>query len=65
MFDLKGVDTGKVGSNKYVNYKVSDFVGDQNITPRAGLKAITQQGFGLGDLKVCLLYTSPSPRDRG
>ena len=52
MFDLKGVDTGKVGSNKYVNYKVSDFIDDQNITPRAGLKAITQQGFGLGDLKV-------------
>ena len=52
MFDLKGVDTGKVGNNKYVNYKVSDFIDDQNITPRAGLKAIDQQGFGLGDLKV-------------
>ena len=33
-FDLKGVDTSKVGSNKYVDYKVSDYLKDQNLKTR-------------------------------
>ena len=43
-FDLKGVDTGKVGNNKYVNYKLSDFIKDQNISPSAGVKALEGAG---------------------
>ena len=36
-FDLKGVDTSKVGNNKYVDYKVSDYLKDQNLkaTPKS------------------------------
>ena len=42
-FDLKGVDTGKVGNNKYVNYKLSDFIKDQNISPSAGVPFTSQR----------------------
>ena len=51
-FDLKGVDTGKVGNNKYVNYKLSDFIKDQNISPSAGVKALEGAGYNLRDLNV-------------
>ena len=51
-FDLKGVDTGKVGNNKYVNYKLSDFIKDQNISPTAGVKALDRAGYQLSDLKL-------------
>ena len=51
-FDLKGVDTGKVGNNKYVNYKLSDFIEDQNISPSAGVKALEGAGYNLRDLNV-------------
>ena len=34
-FDLKGMDTGKIGGNKYVNYTLGDFEKDQDVT-RAG-----------------------------
>jgi len=34
-FALKGVDTGKVGNNKYVNYTLKDFERDQDVS-RAG-----------------------------
>jgi hypothetical protein len=50
--DLKGVDTGKVGNNKYVNYKLSDFIKDQNISPSAGVKALEGAGYNLRDLNV-------------
>ena len=33
--DLKGIDTGKIGNNKYVNYTLDDFERDQDTT-RAG-----------------------------
>ena len=51
-FDLKGVDTGKVGNNKYINYKLSDFIKDQNISPSAGVKALEGAGYNLRDLNV-------------
>ena len=43
-FDLKGVDTGKVGNNKYVDYKVSDYLKDQNLkaTPKSLNAALRQ-----------------------
>lgn len=34
-FDLKGIDTGKIGGNKYVNYTLEDFERDQDVS-RAG-----------------------------
>ncbi len=34
-FDLKGIDTGKIGNNKYVNYTLEDFEKDQDVS-RAG-----------------------------
>ena len=51
-FDLRGVDTGKIGNNKYVNYKLSDYVKDQNITPSAGISDLQTAGYNLGDLKT-------------
>ena len=51
-FDLRGVDTGKIGGNKYVNYKLSDYVKDQNITPSAGIADLQTAGYNLGDLKT-------------
>ena len=56
-FDLKGIDTGKVGSNKYVNYTVSDFLKDQNLkaTPKARDAALRQL-----NLDKDLLQTVPS-----
>ncbi len=43
-FDLKGVDTGKVGNNKYVDYKLSDYLKDQNLktTPKSLNAALRQ-----------------------
>ena len=34
-FDLKGVDTGKVGNNKYVNYTLDDYLQDENLSNRS------------------------------
>jgi hypothetical protein len=34
-FDLKGIDTRKIGNNKYVNYTLKDFEKDQDVS-RAG-----------------------------
>tara|TARA_R100000234_G_scaffold48328_1_gene28899 strand:+ start:272 stop:934 length:663 start_codon:yes stop_codon:yes gene_type:complete len=43
-FDLKGIDTGQIGGNKYVDYKLSDFLEDQNLksTPKARDAALRQ-----------------------
>jgi len=35
IFDLKGIDTGKVGNNKFVDYKVSDYIKDQGFNPKS------------------------------
>ena len=34
-FDLKGIDTSKIGGNKYVDYKLSDYVRDQGLNQRS------------------------------
>ena len=34
-FDLRGVDTGKIGNNKNVNYTLKDYQTDQDVS-RAG-----------------------------
>ena len=34
-FDLKGIDTGKVGNNKFVDYKLSDYRKDQGFNKRS------------------------------
>ena len=56
-FDLKGIDTSKVGSNKYVDYTVSDYLKDQNLkaTPKARDAALRQL-----KLDKDLLQTVPS-----
>ena len=56
-FDLKGIDTGKIGGNKYVDYKLSDFLLDQNLksTPKARDAALRQL-----KLDKDLLQTVPS-----
>ena len=56
-FDLKGIDTGQIGGNKYVDYKLSDFLLDQNLktTPKARDAALRQL-----KLDKDLLQTVPS-----
>ena len=56
-FDLKGIDTSKVGSNKYVDYTVSDYLKDQNLktNPKARDAALRQL-----NLDKDLLQTVPS-----
>jgi len=39
-FDLKGVDTGKVGSNKYVNYTFDDYKKEQGLSTKGALKSL-------------------------
>ena len=34
-FDLKGVDTGKIGNNKFVDYTVDQYIEDQNLSKRS------------------------------
>jgi len=34
-FDLKGIDTGKIGNNKFVDYKLSDYRKDQGFNKRS------------------------------
>ena len=50
-FDLKGIDTGKIGSNKYVDYKLSDFREDQNLSRRGVDTLLDSLGLNKEDLK--------------
>ena len=34
-FDLKGVDTGKIGNNKFVDYTLDQYIEDQNLSKRS------------------------------
>ena len=45
-FDLKGIDTGKIGNNKYVNYTLKDFKKDQDVSTAGALDLL-----GLRSLK--------------
>ena len=39
-FDLKGIDTGKIGSNKYVNYTFDDYKKEQGLSTKGALKSL-------------------------
>tara|TARA_A100001201_G_C4037295_1_gene185576 strand:+ start:190 stop:867 length:678 start_codon:yes stop_codon:yes gene_type:complete len=56
-FSLSGLDTGKVGNNKFIDYKVSDYLKDQNLktSPRSIQAALKQL-----DLDANLLKEVPS-----
>ena len=47
-FALKGVDTGKVGNNKYVNYTLKDYERDQDVSRAGALELLG--GVKLGGL---------------
>ena len=49
-FDLKGVDTRKVGNNKYVNYTFKDYMEDQGLSKKGALKSLGN--IKLSDLEV-------------
>ena len=48
--DLKGVDTRKVGNNKYVNYTFKDYMEDQGLSKKGALKSLGN--IKLSDLQV-------------
>ena len=48
--DLKGIDTGKVGNNKYVNYTFKDYMEDQGLSKKGALKSLGN--IKLSDLQV-------------
>ena len=48
--DLKGVDTSKVGNNKYVNYTFKDYMEDQGLSKKGALKSLGN--IKLSDLEV-------------
>ena len=48
-FALKGVDTGKIGKNKYVNYTLEDFEKDQDVSRAGALELLG--GIKLGGLQ--------------
>ena len=50
-FDLKGVDTGKVGNNKYVNYTLEDFMADQELSRSGAERVLGQNKIRLSDLQ--------------
>ena len=49
--DLKGIDTKKVGNNKYVNYLFSDYLKDQDLSRKGGIRSLKQAGVNLSDLQ--------------
>ena len=50
-FDLKGIDTGKIGGNKYVNYTLEDFMADQDLSRSGAVRALGQNKIKLSDLQ--------------
>ena len=50
-FDLKGIDTGKIGGNKYVNYTLEDFMADQDLSRSGAVRALGQNKIRLSDLQ--------------
>jgi hypothetical protein len=50
-FSLSGLDTGKVGNNKFINYKLSDFRKDQNLSRKGVDKVLGGLNIDKEDLK--------------
>ena len=50
-FSLSGLDTGKVGNNKFINYKLSDFKRDQNLSNKGLDKLLSTLNLDREDLK--------------
>ena len=50
-FSLSGLDTGKVGNNKFINYKLSDFKRDQNLSNKGLDKVLSGLNIDREDLK--------------
>ena len=50
-FDLKGIDTGKIGGNKYVNYTLEDFMMDQDLSRSGAVRALGENKIRLSDLQ--------------
>ena len=50
-FDLKGIDTGKIGGNKYVDYTLEDFMMDQDLSRSGAVRALGQNKIRLSDLQ--------------
>ena len=50
-FDLKGIDTGKIGGNKYVDYTLEDFMSDQDLSRSGAVRALGQNKIRLSDLQ--------------
>ena len=48
--DLKGVDTSKVGNNKYVNYTFKDYMDDFGLNREGAEKKLGKEGIFLKDL---------------
>jgi len=50
-FSLSGLDTSKVGNNKFINYKLSDFRKDQNLSRKGVDKVLGGLNIDKEDLK--------------
>ena len=50
-FSLSGLDTSKVGNNKFINYKLSDFKRDQNLSNKGLDKVLSGLNLDREDLK--------------
>ena len=51
-FSLSGLDTSKVGNNKFINYKLSDFKRDQNLSNKGLDKVLSGLNLDREDLNV-------------
>ena len=51
-FSLSGLDTSKVGNNKYVNYTLDDFRRDQNLSKKGVKNVLGTLGLETSDLKA-------------
>ncbi len=49
-FDLKGIDTSKIGGNKYVDYTLDDFRKDQGLSKKGVTNALGNLGVKVSDL---------------
>ena len=47
--DLKGMDTGKIGGNKYVDYTFKDFQKDTGLSDAGMMRALDKYGYNIQD----------------